>query len=175
MWQARHRMFFIALFFSLFLSACAHTGGRIGHGVNVCCPGDYQSYAAYDLITHEIPVFLSDYLVSEFDRAFQAKGIVRNNRLNDLTVTLSYRHVNLNPDQEQIDPFERRIVDDVVLRYSANIIVEMRETNGGELVWSGQINRIHSVLPGEYMHEEGARPAFRAAFIALLESYPPLQ
>lgn len=78
--------------------------------------------------------------------------------------------MNLDPDQEQIDPFKRRIVDNMVLRYLANIIVEMRETNGGKLVWSGQINRIHSVLPRKYMHEEGARPAVRDAFTELLVS-----
>lgn len=57
MWQARHRMFFFAFFSFFFLNACTQTGGRIGHAVNVCCPGDYQSYAAYGLITYGIPGF----------------------------------------------------------------------------------------------------------------------
>lgn len=173
--KARHRIHVIALISMIFLGACTQTGTRIGHAVNVCCPGNYDRYASYGVRTHELPGFLADYVIAEFDQAFQVKGLERNDRLNDLTVTLSYRHINLNPEQEQIDPFERRVAEDVVLRYAATIVVEMRETEGNRLVWAGQINRIHSVLPGEYMHEERARPAFREAFSAMLESYPTLQ
>jgi len=174
MMNARHRTYVATLISILFLSACTQTGSKIGHTVNVCCPGDYASYVSYGVRTHEMPSFLADYVIAEFDQAFQAKGLERNDRLNDLTVTLSYRHINLNPEQEQIDPFERRIAEDVVLRYAATIVVEMRETEGNRLVWAGQINRIHSVLPGEYMHEERARPAFRDAFSEMLESYPSI-
>jgi hypothetical protein len=174
MLQARHCTYALALISAVFLGACAQTGTRIGYAVNLCCPGDYGSYASYGVRTHEMPAFLADYVIAEFDQAFQAKGLERNDRLNDLTVTLAYRHINLNPEQEQIDPFERRTVEDVVLRYAATIVVEMRETNGNRLVWAGQINRIHSVLPGEYMHEERARPAFREAFSEMLDSYPSL-
>lgn len=154
------------------LAGCAQTGSQIGHTVHVCCPGNYDSYQSYGVTIMDIPDFLSSYVVAEFDRAFQEKGITRNDRQNQLAVTLSYRHINLNPDQENIDPFERHIQEDVTLRYAATIMVEMRETAGGRLVWSGQISHIHNVAPGEYMHEERARPEFANAFRAMLESYP---
>ena len=89
-------------------------------------------------------------------------------------MTLSYRHLNLNPEQQEIDPFERRIEEEQMLRYVANVVVEMRETDTGREVWAGHINRIHTVLPGEYMHEEGARPEIRHAFTRMLETYPAL-
>lgn len=156
------------------LAACASGGRQVGHTVTLCCPGDYNAYRAYGVELQDMPGFLSDYMVAEFDAAFQDKGLVRNDRLNDLVVTLSYRHVNLDPEQEEIDPFERRIEEDQMLRYVANIVVEMRETETGREVWAGRINRIHTVLPGEYMHEAGARPEIRNAFAQMLESYPAL-
>ncbi|MDO8907088.1 MAG: hypothetical protein Q7W55_01165 [Pseudohongiella sp.] len=172
----RKNSFFTAttLLALLMLAGCAQTGGQIGHSVSVCCPGNYAEYREYSIELREIPAFLSDYVVVEFDRAFQEKGLSRNDNRNQLRVTLSYRHVNLNPEQEQIDPFERRIEQDVVLRYEATILVEMRESASGRVVYAGQINHLHSVTPGEFMHEERARPEFANAFRAMLASYPAL-
>jgi hypothetical protein len=166
------RMFAVAAI--LLLVGCAQTGSQIGHSVNLCCPGNYAEYSDYGVELTEMPGFLADYVVVEFDRAFQEKGLRRNDNRNQLRVALSYRHVNLNPEQENIDPFERRIEEDIVLRYEATIIVEMRESASGLLVWSGQINHLHSVTPGEFMHEERARPEFANAFRAMLASYPML-
>jgi len=164
-----------ALMAILSLAACAQNGRQIGYSVNICCPGDYPSYQAYGIATSELPGFLADYAVSEFEAAFSDKGLVRNDRVNDVVITLSYRHVNLNPEQENVDPFERRIEDDTMLRYVANIVVDIAESDSGTVVWSGQVNRIHTVMPGEYMHEERARPEFQAAFREMLSSYPSLK
>lgn len=154
------------------LAACVSTGHQIGHNVTICCPGDYASYQSYAIETQDMPEFLSDYVINEFDAAFQEKGVVRNDRLNDIVVKLSYQHVNLNAEQEDIDPFDRRSGEGFTLRYIATINVEMLDDN--EVVWAGQIHRIHNVTPGEYMHENAARPEFRNAFRELLESYPSL-
>lgn len=164
----------LLLAFVLFLSACAQTGSQIGHSVNLCCPGDYRKYKQYRLEIQDIPAFLSDYVVAEFDNVFQEKGLLRNDNRNELRVTLTYKHINLNPEQEAIDPFERRLDDDVTLRYVASVVVDMHESSTGRQVWSGQINRIHTVVPGEYMHEDRARPEFAGAFREMLASYPVL-
>jgi hypothetical protein len=156
------------------LTACAQTSQQIGHSVNLCCPGNYGEYKEYRLETQDIPSFLNAYVVSEFDSVFQEKGLMRNDSRNQVRITLSYQHVNLNPEQETIDPFERQLVDDVTLRYIATIVVDIRESSTGEMVWSGQINRIHTVVPGEYMHEDVARPEFAGAFREMLASYPVL-
>jgi hypothetical protein len=166
--------FIISILLVGLLAGCAQTGHQIGYSVNVCCPGDYASYESYGLRTQDVPGFLSEYVVAELDAALQDKGLIRNDRLNDVVVTLSYRHVNLNPEQQDIDPFERRIEEDVMLRYIATLLVDIAETGSGDIVWSGQINRIHTVLPGEYMHEDNARPEFREAFQQVLSSYPVL-
>lgn len=162
------------VFLSILLgsTACAQTSLQIGHSVNLCCPGSYGEYKEYRLETQDIPSFLSDYVVSEFDSVFQEKGLIRNDSRNQVRITLSYQHVNLNPEQEAIDPFERQLEEDVTLRYIATIVVDIRESSTGEMVWSGQINRIHTVIPGEYMHEDVARPEFAGAFREMLATYP---
>lgn len=156
----------------LLLAGCAQTGSQIGHSIHQCCPGNYGEYREYAVELREIPAFLSDYVVAEFDRAFQEKGLSRNDSRNQLRVSLTYRHVNLNPEQEDIDPFERRVEEDVVLRYEATVLVEIRESVSGNVVYAGQINHLHSVTPGEFMHEDRARPEFANAFRAMLASYP---
>jgi hypothetical protein len=85
---------------------------------------------------------------------------------------MTYQHVNLDPETEDINPFIRQETIDVELRYIAVINISMRETRSGEEVWAGQVSRIHTVTPGEYMHEGPARVAFQETFRDLLINYP---
>lgn len=156
------------------LANCVGPAGQIGSNLTLCCPGNYETYRSYSIQTQDVPVFLRDYLVAEFDVAFGEKGLRRMQRNADLQVTLAYNHINLRTDQEVIDPFVRIESMNTEISYIAAIDIEMREVASGDLVWAGSINRAHHVAPGEYMHEEGARPAFQEAFRNLLSSYPPL-
>lgn len=156
------------------LTGCVQTGGQIGTSLDVCCPGDYDDYDDYGLTVTNMPIFLRDYVVEEFDTAFQEKGLSRNDQINDLKVELRYNHINLRPEQEDIDPFVRIESLNTELSYVAEIEVLMYETATNNLVWGGSISRIHQVTPGEYMHEERARPEFLQAFRRILENYPDL-
>ena len=156
----------------LVLTGCAQSGLRIGNTVTLCCPGNYADYEAYRLQTENMPIFLRDWVVEMFDTAFQERGLERNDQINDLIVTLSYQHVNLSPETEDINPFIRQESIDVELRYIAVVNISMRETRTGEEVWAGQVSRIHTVSPGEYMHEGPARVAFLDTFRDLLSNYP---
>jgi hypothetical protein len=115
---------------------------------------------------------LRDYVVVEFDAAFQEKGLQRDDRINDIRVLLRYNHVNLDPEQQRIDPFIRMESITVELNYIAVLEIEIVETATNNRVWAGSISRIHQVTPGEYMHEARARPAFSGAFSEVLASYP---
>lgn len=155
------------------LSGCSLGDGmQIGTHLKLCCPGNYEEYVEYSLDTRDMPLFLRDYVASEFETAFQEKGLTRNDQLHDLRVVLRYNHVNLYPEQQEIDPFMRRGSSDVEINYIATLEVEMFETSTTELVWAGSISRIHSVVPGEYMHEDRARAEFLMAFRKLLIGYP---
>lgn len=158
----------------LLLGACAQNAMRIGTDLEVCCPGEYSSYSDYRLEVIDMPLFLRGYAVTEFEQAFQAKGLARNNQAADLRVVLSYNHINLDAAQEDIDPFARVEAMTIQLRYIAEIEIEMFDVRTDEVVWAGAISRIHQVTPGEHMHEDEARVAFRQAFRAVLASYPAL-
>jgi hypothetical protein len=156
------------------LAGCAQNPRQVGHSLTVCCPGDYGRYEQFSVEAVELPYFLRDYMVDEFTRAFEEKGLVRDDRINDVKVTLRYHHVNLKPEQEDIDPFVRMEGMNAELSYVANVLVEMRETATDKLVWAGRIHRIHHVSPGEYMHEDSARGEILMAFRDLLANYPRL-
>lgn len=166
----------------LSLGGCAQSGLRIGNTVTLCCPGQYTEYDAYAVRVQNMPLFLSDWVVDMFDTAFQELGLERSDQINDLIVTLSYRHVNLNAEQQDINPFVRQSPVpenardgsgmEVELRYIAVIEISMHETATGDEVWAGEISRIHTVAPGEYMHEGNSRVAFLETFRDILRSYP---
>lgn len=154
------------------LASCAATGPRIGNTLTLCCPGNYANYEDYGVRVENMPLFLRSWVTEMFDSAFQERGMTRNDQINDLVVTLSYRHVNLDPETQDINPFVRQESIDVELRYIAVIEITMRETGSGEEVWAGEISRIHTVSPGEFMHEGPARVAFLETFRDLLADYP---
>ena len=154
------------------LSGCAQIGLKIDNNLTVCCPGNYDEYSTYRLQTENMPQFLSSWVVDMFDATFAERGMQRNDQSNDLIVTLSYNHVTLIPEQAGINPFVRRSSPDVELRYIAVINISMRESRSNEEVWAAQVSRIHTVSPGEYMHEGGARNAFRETFRDVLIGYP---
>ena len=166
--------FILAMFCCALLASCAQYSTQIGSNLTVCCPGNYSEYQEYSVQTVDMPIFLQEYVTAEFDAAFAEKGLARNDRMNDVQVLLRYNHINLTSEQESIDPFVRVEAMNVELNYVAAIDIEIRETATNDIVWAGTISRIHQVVPGEYMHENRARPAFRQAFRALLSSYPPL-
>ena len=161
-----------SLFCMLVLTACSSSAPRIGNTVTLCCPGNYANYQSYAIEDAGVPIFMRDYVVTEFDTAFQELGMTRNDGSGDIIVNLNYRHVNLDAQQQDVDPLMRVESMTVELRYIANIDITMRERAGGKIVWAGTISRIHSVQPGEYMHQEGASTAFLATFRDLLSEYP---
>ena len=165
---------FLALCISVLLSSCASNSLQIGTNLTLCCPGNYSEYAEYGVTTSNIPIFLRDYVVAEFDGVLEEKGLVRNDQVNDIRVELNYTHVNLSSEQQDIDPFVLMEAFTEELSYIARIDINIVETASNRPVWGGSISRIHQVTPGEYMHEDRARPAFRQAFRAVLASYPSL-
>ncbi len=160
------------LFITLTLAACATSSPQIGTSVTLCCPGNYSEYATYSLDTRDMPIFLQGYMLTEFEDAIREKGLYKADRNSDLEITLSYKHVSLDAEQQDIDPFIRMESINVELRYLAVIEINMVDRKTSQRVWAGEISRFHSVSPGEYMHEDAARPSFREAFLRVLENYP---
>lgn len=166
---------FMAALMTVLVACAGGPGMRIGNTVTLCCPGNYASYKSYGIEAVTLPIFLRDYAVAQFDTAFQEKGLTRSDQRSELIVNLAYRHVNLNPDQQTIDPFIRMESMNVELDYIAAIDITIRERSGGKEVWGGTVSRLHSVQPGEYMHQENASSAFLETFRDVLSEYPSTQ
>jgi hypothetical protein len=163
---------FLTALLTVLVSCAGSQGMKIGNTVTLCCPGDYATYKSYGIEAVTLPLFLRDYAVAQFDTAFQEKGLARNDQRSELIVNLAYRHVNLNPDQQTIDPFIRMESMNVELDYIAAIDITIRERSGGKVVWGGTVSRLHSVQPGEYMHQGAATAAFLETFRDVLSEYP---
>ncbi|MFT5691023.1 MAG: hypothetical protein ACI92E_000348 [Oceanicoccus sp.] len=160
---------------TLAVSGCAQTGSQIGKNLRLCCPGDYVSYREYGLEVVDMPLFLADYIATEFTAVLEEKGLIRNDRVNDVKVVLRYKQVDLVPGQEVIDPYVKNESLNIELSYIATVEIDIIETQSSDLVWAGSVSRVHRVRPGEYMHEDRARPYFYSAFQSLLVSYPVLE
>jgi len=162
------RILSLMLFPLLFISGCEQNSLRIGNGVDICCPGDYANYHSFNVETHELPFFMRDYVVNEFISALEQRGLHYNEQVSDLQIALVYRHINLNADQQQIDPFvTQSIIDgesvETELRYIATIDIIMRESTTNKVIWAGEVHRLHTPR---------AIAAFRESFRDLLQHYP---
>jgi uncharacterized protein YoaH (UPF0181 family) len=88
----------------------------------------------------------------------------------DLTVELSYEQENLSVDNKR-DSFAEHVATGDALRFVAKIMIEIRDNSTNEVVWAGQIQRIHDVGPGEYMHTGKASMPLLDAFTQVLEDF----
>ncbi len=88
----------------------------------------------------------------------------------DLEVVLRYEQENL-PQAERPDDFEGHISPGGNFRYVARVRVNVFDGTSGDLVFSGSVQRIHDVDPGEYMHTGNASLAIFQAFTRLLSDF----
>ncbi|MGI1679754.1 MAG: DUF4136 domain-containing protein [Cellvibrionaceae bacterium] len=167
-------LFIPTLITVLFINGCANQSS-IGYSTIPCCKNNSSTViegSNYHITTQDMPSFLQEMVSEEFQKAFEEKGFTKKSISSDLTVNLRYQHINLNDDHVDIDPLSRHESMNIELHYIATIIVEIKNTRDGSLLWSGKINRAHRVSPGEYMHGDTARGAFLIAFRNLLKDFP---
>lgn len=153
----------------LILASCASQPGKIGVSTDACCAND--SYQTFTVTPHQIPAFLGPLMVSNFSVALAAKGLQPVETDGDLKINLRYEQDDLDRTPPP-DGFDGRTEPGDGADFIARIVVEMFDANSGELVWSGSIQRLHHVSPGEYMHTGRASIALFDAFMEMLEHYP---
>ncbi len=159
----------LILCFVVLVSACTSTGSGITTTTNACCANaDYQSFTVEAV---DIPAFLGPLMVSNFSVAFASHGLQPVQQDGDLQVLLRYEQTDLSESVEH-DDFDERIEGGGEVRFIARMVVDMKDPATGDTVWSGSIQRIHDVSPGEYMHTGRASLALLEAFTLLLEDYP---
>ncbi|MDH5738215.1 MAG: hypothetical protein OEZ23_07875, partial [Gammaproteobacteria bacterium] len=100
---------------------------------------------------------------------FSEKGFNPVERNGDLEVLLRYEQEDID-EVSRLDDFEGHLEPGGKLRYMAKVRIEIRELSGG-LVWSGNMQRIHDVDAGEYMHAGKATVALQNTMRLMLKSF----
>ena len=153
----------------LLVAGCATDHTRVDTATTTCCAT--TQYKTFFVKAEHIPAFLGPLMVSNFSVAFANIGMQPVEQDADLNVVLRYEQLNLEPSGRR-DNFEGRIASGDTTRFIARIIVEMHDAKSGKIVWSGHIQRLHDVGPGDYMHTGKASVAIFDAFAKLLKNYP---
>jgi hypothetical protein len=159
----------VLLAFLLVLNACATNSSGIGGNVTHCCAD--ADDVTFTVVPENIPVFLGPLMVSNLSVAFAGKGLQPVMEDADLAITLRFEQIDLTQENAK-DDFDEHISPGGEVRFIAKMIVEVRKTNKDKIMWSGSIQRTHTVSPGEYMHTGNASIALLDAFSELLSEYP---
>jgi hypothetical protein len=156
------------LFAASLLSACASNPSGIGTNVSQCCAD--KAYESFAVSAVDIPAFLGPLMVSNFSVALAARGLQPVMEDADLDVVLKYVQTNLIQGNAK-DDFDESLSPGGDVRFIAKIVVEIRDADSGEMVWSGSIQRTHNVSPGEFMHTGRASISLLDSFIELLVDF----
>lgn len=157
-----------ALFLTSLLSACAVDQSRIDTTVTHCCGDTEQKTFTVEAV--EMPAFLGPLMVSNFSVAFANLGMQPVDADGELAVVLGFEQTNLQRPQTH-DDFDEQIASGDAMRFIARVVIEVRDIETGDLVWSGNIERLHNVGPGDYMHTGPASISIYEAFTEVLKEY----
>lgn len=168
---------------SAFFSACGSLP-TIATNVTYCCHTGAEGIVTYRVEFENMPDFLKPMLRDEASIVLGAKGLQYTE--GDAHAVLMMSFVNKTQErvdeqredwdgeewgEERIEAWEQ-VAPAGGVRFIAQVILEMRNTVTGELIWSGSMQRNHNVYEGSYMHDAPARTAMRNAFLEMFADYP---
>lgn len=159
------RVFTLLVTFLLLVS-CA--SDRIDTAVNQCCVDD--KYETFTVRSENIPAFLGPLMVSNFSVAMANQGLQPVTDNGDLVATLRYEQDTLS-EQQPKDDFDEPMAMGTGQRFIARIAIEVRDARTDEIVYSGQVQRLHDVAAGEWMHTGRASQAILTAFDEVLANF----
>lgn len=164
----------------LLIAGCATERSGIGVSVTHCCGASKSAatevsgsqYETFSVVAEDIPAFLGPLMVSNLIVALTHHGLQPVSDEPDLAVVLRYVQENLSIPRER-DNFEEMISTGDSERFAARMTIEIRDPASGTLVWSGYIERLHDVGPGEWMHTGRASVAIYDSFVEVLKDFDP--
>ena len=118
-----------------------------------------------------MPGFIEKVVSESFDEALGARGYRVDNQRPELLVVLRFESINIKPESHR-DDFGEQIAPNDSQQFNAKVVVEVREAGSEQIFWSGYIQRVHDIVPGEYMHTEKAKAALLVAFDQILTKFP---
>ncbi len=153
----------------LLLASCVSNPSGVSSSTESCCVEGV--YKTFEYESRSIPIFLESLIASNLSTALAIKGLQPVDENGDLVARVSYVQEDL-PIAARYDDFDERVSEGGDVRFVAKIVVELVDAKSNETVFSGSIQRIHEVSPGEYMHTGRASLAIFEAFSDLLAEYP---
>ncbi len=157
------------LFLILALSGC--TTHYLGISVTEGDGGDVTGLETFEVDAEDLPAFLGPVLVSNFSVALAERGLQPVMENGQAVITLRYEQEDLTAPMSH-DAFDERIDEGSDTRFVARVVVEVRAQGSSEVLWSGSIQRLHNIRPGDYMHTGRASIALLEAFRDMLSDYP---
>jgi hypothetical protein len=155
---------------AVWVAGCAATPG-ISTNVDYCCRPLTDQVSTFRIEFDDTPEFLKPMLRDEAANVLNAKGMRYTEGDADAVLEMTFVNKTLERDQERIESWETTAPAGGV-RFIAQIVLEMTHSVTGELIWSGSMQRVHTVYEGSYMHDAPARAAMRDAFLVMFADYP---
>ena len=135
-----------------------------------CCHPSVESIRTYRVEFEDTPEFLKPMLRDEASIVLAGRGLDYTE--GDAEAILLMTFVNKTLERGEDQEAWERIAPGGGVRFIAQVVIEMKDSVSGELLWSGSMQRIHNVYEGSYMHDAPARTAMRNAFLELFAGFP---
>ena len=138
---------------------------------NYCCHPLAESIRTYRVEFEDTPEFLKPMLRDEASIALANHGYDYTEGDADAILLMTFVNKTLEQNPEEQEAWER-IAPGGGVRFIAQVVITMSDSVSGERIWAGDMQRIHNVYEGSYMHDIPARAAMRDAFVELFGSLP---
>ena len=152
------------------LAGCAAPPG-ISTNVSYCCRPLTDQVHMFRIEFEDTPEFLKPMLRDSAATVLNDKGLQYTEGDADAILRMTFVNKTLERDQERVEAWETTAPAGGV-RFIAQVVLEMTHSVTGEQVWSGSMQRVHTVYEGSYMHDEPARDAMYDAFLNMFADYP---
>jgi len=142
----------------------------IAADVTYCCHPAADDVRTYRVEFEDTPEFLKPMLRDEASIVLSSHGLDYTEGDAESILLMSFVNKTLERGDDQ-EAWER-IAPGGGVRFIAQVVIEMKDSVTGELIWSGTMQRIHNVYEGSYMHDAPARTAMRNAFVEMFTGFP---
>ena len=127
-----------------------------------------QPPATYELASLQVPGFMKDMVEVSLHGTMQSLGYShRREQPADIYIHASFEQIDFDGAMVEKDSMSEPTMMVEPKQFIARINIEMFD-QGGELIWQGSVQRLHSVGPGEYMHRGHAANNIAVSLIELI-------
>ncbi|MDH3439872.1 MAG: DUF4136 domain-containing protein [Gammaproteobacteria bacterium] len=156
--------------FVIFMATGCSGLPTIAADVTYCCHPAADDLRTFRVEFEDTPEFLKPMLRDEASIVLATHGLdyTEGDAESILLMTFINKTLERGDDQEAWE----RIAPGGGVRFIAQVVIEMKDSVTGELIWSGTMQRIHNVYEGSYMHDAPAKTAMRNAFLEMFADFP---